>query len=254
MDRNRDFQGSSGIITGAGSGIGRAAAKVLAQRGAALTLADLAFPAVEELAAEIEGSGGLKPLCLKIDVTGEADVARLVEETRAAFGRIDFLVTSAGILRRTAFAQIEPAEWDLMMAVNLRGVFLCCQAVVPAMIAQGQGVIVNVASLAGRSTSILGGAHYTAAKHAVIGLTRHMARELGPQGIRANAFCPGGTLTPMVTDTTTPEARANIAAALPLRRFGRPEEQAQVIAFLLSEESGYMTGAAVDSNGGALML
>ena len=122
------------------------------------------------------------------------------------------------------------------------------------MIRQGKGVIVNVASLAGRSTSVLGGAHYTASKHGVIGLSRHIARELGPYGVRVNAFCPGGTLTPMVEQSSTPEEREANAARWPLRRWSAPEEQARVIAFLLSDDSGFITGACIDSNGGALMV
>jgi 3-oxoacyl-[acyl-carrier protein] reductase len=122
------------------------------------------------------------------------------------------------------------------------------------MIRQGKGVIVNVASLAGRSTSVLGGAHYTASKHGVIGLSRHIARELGPYGVRVNAFCPGGTLTPMVEQSSMPEEREANAARWPLRRWSAPEEQARVIAFLLSDDSGFITGACIDSNGGALMV
>jgi len=108
--------------------------------------------------------------------------------------------------------------------------------------------------VAGRSTSIFGGAHYTASKAGLLGLTRHLAREMGPHGIRVNAICPGGTLTPMVTETTTPEILAEVTTRIPLRRFAQPKEQAKVIAFLLSDDSSYMTGAAVDSNGGTLML
>ena len=189
-----------------------------------------------------------------MDVSAEAEVKSGVENTLSAFGRIDFLVTSAGILRRSKFADMPIAEWDLMMGVNLRGPFLCCHAVVPIMLKQGGGVIVNVASLAGRTASVLGGAHYTAAKHGVVGLTRHIARELGPSNIRVNAFCPGATLTPLVQRATPQEELDRIAAAMPIRRWSKPEEQARVIAFLLSEDSCFMTGACVDSNGGAVMV
>jgi 3-oxoacyl-[acyl-carrier protein] reductase len=228
MTNSRDFNGKCGIVTGAASGIGRAAALNLAHAGAGLSLAD-----IEENALKMQS---------------------LVDKTKASFGRIDFLVTSAGILRRTKFADMPIAEWDLMLAVNLRGPFLCCRAVVPIMIQQGGGVIVNVASLAGRTASVLGGAHYTAAKHGVVGLTRHIARELGPLGIRANAFCPGATLTPMVQRATPAEELDRIALGMPIRRWSKPEEQARVIAFLLSEDSNFITGACIDSNGGAVMV
>jgi NAD(P)-dependent dehydrogenase (short-subunit alcohol dehydrogenase family) len=172
----------------------------------------------------------------------------------AKFESIDFLVNSAGILRRTAFLEIPPAEWDLMLNVNLRGPFLYCKAAARCMVDQGSGVIVNVASLAGRSSSILGGAHYTSAKHALIGLTRHMARELSPKGLRINAFCPGATLTPMITNSTPAEEIEAVAAVIPRRRWATPEEQAAVIGFLVSDAAINISGACIDSNGGALMV
>lgn len=254
MQATQDFKGKFGIVTGAASGIGRATALRLAQLGAGLTLVDIDKALLKSLAGEIEALGGPRPQVEKVDVSAEAEVRTGVENTLSAFGRVDFLVTSAGILRRTRFADMPIAEWDLMMAVNLRGTFLCCHAVVPIMLKQGGGVIVNVASLAGRTASVLGGAHYTAAKHAVVGLTRHIARELGPSNIRVNAFCPGATLTPLVQRATPQEELDRIAAGMPIRRWSRPEEQARVIAFLLSDDSGFMTGACVDSNGGAVMV
>jgi 3-oxoacyl-[acyl-carrier protein] reductase len=202
MQATQDFKGKFGIVTGAASGIGRATALRLAQLGAGLTLVDIDKALLKSLAGEIEALGAPRPLVEKADVSAEAEVRTGVENTLSAFGRVDFLVTSAGILRRTRFADMPIAEWDLMMAVNLRGTFLCCHAVVPIMLKQGGGVIVNVASLAGRTASVLGGAHYTAAKHAVVGLTRHITRELGPSNIRVNAFCPGATLTPLVQRAT----------------------------------------------------
>ena len=222
--------------------------------GAGLALADIDVEGLDDVSARIERATGKRPLSMEVDVTVENDVALLVKSTQTKYRSVDFLVTSAGILRRTAFTELEPEEWDLMMAVNLRGPFLCCRAVVPAMIEKGKGVIVNISSLAGRSTSVWGGAHYTAAKHGVIGLSRHMARELGPIGIRVNAFCPGGTLTPMVLNSTTEKNRRAVEIKRPLRRWATPEEQARVIAFLLSDDSGFITGAAIDSNGGALMV
>ena len=219
-----------------------------------MAVVDLVEDALQILGKEIAASGARPPVVVKTDVSSEVDVDRMARVTLEAFGRIDFLVASAGIVRRTGFPDLVPSEWDLVMAVNLRGPYLCCRAVIPAMIQQGGGVIVNVASLAGRSTSVLGGAHYTASKHGVIGLSRHIARELGPYSIRVNAFCPGGTLTPMVEQNSSPEEREANAARWPLRRWASPEEQARVIAFLLSDDSGFITGACIDSNGGALMV
>ena len=244
----------SGIVTGAASGIGRAAALHLARLGARVCLVDLDGPALADVRTAVEGVGAPPPLMFAIDAADPTAVRRMVDETAAHFGRIDFLVNCAGILRRTAFTEMTIEEWDLMLHVNLRGPFLCCRAVVPHMRRQGGGVIVNVASLAGRSSSILGGAHYTAAKHGVVGLSRHMARELGPVGVRVNAFCPGATLTPMVTNTTSAAEIEAVAAVTPRRQWAKPEEQAAVIAFLISDAAANITGACIDSNGGALMV
>lgn len=140
------------------------------------------------------------------------------------------------------------------MDTNVRGLFMCNQFVVRAMLAQGGGTIVNVASVAGRSISLIGGVHYCAAKHAVIGITRHMARELCTRGIRANAFCPGATHTPMIHDNMSADELKDLEARIPLGRLATPEEQAGVIAFMLSDAASYLNGACLDSNGGSVML
>jgi NAD(P)-dependent dehydrogenase (short-subunit alcohol dehydrogenase family) len=177
-----------------------------------------------------------------------------VAEAAGVFSGVDFLVNCAGILRRTAFLDIPLQEWDLMMNVSLRAAFLYCRLAASHMVRRGRGVIVNVASLAGRTSSILGGAHYTAAKHAIVGLSRHMARELGPRGVRVNAFCPGATLTPMITRAADAGEIERIASILPRRQWATPEEQAAVIGFLISDAAANLTGACIDSNGGALMI
>jgi 3-oxoacyl-[acyl-carrier protein] reductase len=254
-DKQReDLAAKSGIITGAASGIGRATALNLAQAGAGLVLVDMTLEPLEDLAREIKEAGGKEPLALKVDVSDQSQVREMVQKAKDAFGSLDFMVNSAGILRRTSFTEIPAEEWDLMLAVNLTGVFYCCQEAAKVMIEQKSGSIVNVSSLAGHSTSILGGAHYTTVKHGVVGLSRHAARELGPNGIRVNAFCPGATITPMTETTAQKEERERACAATPLRRWAKPEEQASVIAFLVSDQSSFMTGACLDSNGGALMV
>lgn len=248
------IKGRFGIVTGAASGIGRAAAVHLARMGAGVALVDMDSAGLEETVSAIEQGTFSPSLVFGTDVTDESEVNRVVNETAAEFGAIDFLVNSAGILRRTPFLEIQPAEWDLMLNVNLRGPFLYCKAVARCMIDQGRGVIINVASLAGRSSSILGGAHYTSAKHAMIGLSRHMARELSPKGLRVNAFCPGATLTPMITNSTPAEEIEAVASTIPRRRWATPEEQAAVIGFLISDAAINITGACIDSNGGSLMV
>lgn len=249
------LEGQCGIVTGAASGIGRAAARHIAAMGADLLLVDLDAGRLEEAAFEIRQAAPERRVAAAFaDASHEAEVRRAVAEALSAFGAIDFLVNGHGILRRTAFADIATEEWDLMMAVNLRGCFLFCREVIPHLLRRGRGAIVNVASLAGRTGSILGGAHYTAAKHGLVGLSRHLAREYARQGIRVNAFCPGATLTPMTLTTTTPAELERVAAAIPRGRWASPEEQAGVIGFLLSEAAANITGACIDSNGGSLMI
>ncbi len=254
MSRTDILEGRFGIVTGAASGIGYATAIQLAKGGAQIAAVDIDNNGLDILAAAFDQENLPRPLIFPSDATKEQTAKRVIDEAFTTFGTIDFLVNSTGILRRTPFLDITLDEWDMMINVNLRGPLLFCKRVARIMADQKKGVIVNVASLAGRSSSILGGAHYTAAKHALIGLSRHMARELSPLGIRINAFCPGATLTPMTTEATTDEEVQTIANAIPRRKWASAEEQAAVIAFLVSDAAINITGACIDSNGGALMV
>ena len=253
MAEKMDFKGKFGIITGAANGIGRASALELYQRGAGLLLADIETEPLVSVADEISSGGG-RVIYLKTDVSREDQVKAMVDLAMQEFERIDFLVTSAGDLQQKGILEISLEEWDRVLGVNLRGLFMCCHQVAPIMAKQKSGAIVNVASLAGRSTSVLGGPAYTSSKAGVIGLTRHIARELAPLGVRANAFCPGATKTRMVTEANFPGGWEAIAGVTPLRRISEPSEQAKAVAFLAGDDSCYMTGACLDSNGGALML
>ena len=248
------IEGRFGIVTGAASGIGRAAAVHLARMGAGVALVDLDRQGLEQVRSRIGKHASVPVMIFPTDICDEAEAERVVAETAAEFGAIDFLVNSAGILERTPFLDISLQEWDRMLDVNLRGPFLYGRLAAIHMVGRGRGVIVNVASLAGRTSSILGGAHYTAAKHALVGLSRHMARELGPKGVRVNAFCPGATLTPMITRSTSTEEIEAIASAIPRRRWASPGEQAVVIGFLVSDAAANLLGACIDSNGGSLMI
>ncbi len=254
MNTLTEMNDRCGIITGAASGIGRATALYLSRMGAGVALVDIDNTGLQTTLSRIEAESSSPALAFVSDATDESAVHQVVDEAVATFGSIDFLVNCAGILRKTAFLDISLEEWDLMYRVNLRGIFICCQAVARQMVVQGSGVIVNVASLAGRSSSLLGGAHYTSVKHAIVGLSRHMARELTPRGLRVNAFCPGATLTPMVTHSTTPEEIEAVAGIIPRGKWAAPEEQAAVIAFLVSDAAANITGACIDSNGGSLMV
>lgn len=254
MDCSWDFKGYSGIVTGAASGIGAEVSLLLAKSGAALALADRnqsGLAAVNESCGKLSS---VEPLPLPVDISKPLDVERMVDETLQRYGKIDFLVTSAGVLYRSQFLDIELAEWDEVMASNVRGMFLCNQAVVKAMLKNGGGRIVNIASVAGRSISLIGGAHYATSKHAVVGLTRHMARELCKSGIRANVFCPGATHTPMIHDNLNAEQVEELEQRIALGRLASPDEQARVVAYLLSDAASYLNGACVDSNGGSVML
>jgi 3-oxoacyl-[acyl-carrier protein] reductase len=249
-----DLTGRCGIVTGAASGIGRAAAVQLVEMGADVSLIDLNGPGLDEAAKQIENGGYARPHTQQADAADEDAVKKMVSDAISRLGHIDFLINGAGILRRSEFSELETSEWDLLLGVNLRGPFLFCKAVSGHMIERGSGVIVNIASLAGRSSSLLGGAHYTTAKHGLIGLSRHLARELTPKGIRVNAFCPGATLTPMIQDRTSREELDRVAASIPRGKIATVEEQARVIGFLVSDAAINITGACIDSNGGSLMV
>jgi len=176
-----------------------------------------------------------------------------VADLQSRYGKIDFLVNNAGILYPTCIEELTPAEWQEVIDVNLTGVFHCSLAVFPIMKRQGDGRIVNISSSAGRSTSDLGGVHYTASKAGVLGLTRHFAKEGGPE-IRVNAVCPGLIETPMSARFGTPERLEEVRRRLPLKRLGKPEEVAALVAFLLSDNASYITGESVEIDGGELMI
>jgi NAD(P)-dependent dehydrogenase (short-subunit alcohol dehydrogenase family) len=249
----RRFDGRVAIVTGAGQGIGRAVAERLAADGAAVAVADLNAGTADDVVRSIASSGG-RAIAVRTDVTDPADAERLAAEAVAQLGRIDILVNNAGILRSTRAAEVTPEEWHLVVDANLTGSFLCARAAYPALRASGHGRIVNVASMAGRATSTLGGVHYTTAKAGVLGLTRHLAREWARDGITVNAISPGIVDTPMVRGSTDPERMTQVLASIPLGRLAEPAEIASLIAFLASDDAAYITGANVDIHGGELII
>jgi NAD(P)-dependent dehydrogenase (short-subunit alcohol dehydrogenase family) len=251
--RSGRFAQHTAIVTGAGQGIGRAIALRLAREGASVVVADLHAGHARATAAAIEAEG-LQARDVVVDVTDPADVRRMTASALQLYGGVDILVNNAGVLRSTAVAGISSEEWDLVLNVNLKGAFLCAQAVLDSMIARGGGRIVNMASMAGRATSTLGGAHYTAAKAGVLGLSRHLAREWASHRINVNAVCPGIVDTPMVRESVDEERMARVLAAIPFSRLAEPEEIAHLVCFLASDEAAYITGASVDIHGGEMII
>jgi len=245
-----DFLGRVAVVTGAAQGIGRATAELLIERGASVVLSDLDPARIAAAAAEL----GPNAIPAAGDISDPAAVSRLIGVALERWGRLDVLVTAAGILHPTRFSAIPLPEWRRTLDVNLTGVFLCMQAAAAPMMAQRYGRIVNLSSTAGKSVSTLGGAHYTASKAGVLGLTRAAAKELAPDGITVNAVCPGLIDTEMVRANVSPERLESYRASFPIHRLGAPVEVAAMICFLASEEAGYVTGAAFDITGGDLMV
>jgi 3-oxoacyl-[acyl-carrier protein] reductase len=234
------------IVTGAGSGIGRAIALKLAAEGYKVLVNDFRTEAAEAVAAEIGA------LACGGDVSNEADVLVMVAKAEASFGPVTHLINNAGHVHQGRFTELKVEEFDRMIAVHLRGTFLCTQAVLKGMLARGQGVIVNIASQLGQ----IGGielVHYSAAKAGIIGLTKALAREVSAQGVRVNAVAPGPINTPLVRSLSADWQRAK-AAELPLGRFGEPEEVAATVAFLCSPAASLFVGQTLGPNSGDVML
>jgi 3-oxoacyl-[acyl-carrier protein] reductase len=239
------------IVTGAGSGIGRAVAMRLANDGYRVTVNDIRPAEGEAVAAEIRSKNG-EAIAVGGDVASEDDVASIVAACKRAFGDPTHLVSNAGHVHQARFIDLSPADFDRMFAVHVRGAFLMARAVLPAMLVRKAGAIVNMASQLGQ----IGGVelvHYSAAKAAIIGLTKALAREVSAQGVRVNAVAPGPINTPLVR-SLSPEWRKAKAAELPLGRFGEPEEVAAAVAFLCSDQASLFVGQTIGPNSGDVML
>lgn len=250
MDAPQDFLGRVVLVTGAARGLGRAAAARFLARGASVAInvrdAERARSVVEELGGQSFAVPG--------DLSAPGVPEELVARTLDRFGRIDVLINNAALPLTTRFEHITADEWRRAVEVNLTAPFLLIQAVVPTMKTQQYGRIVNISSTAGRMVSTLGGAHYTATKTGLLGLTRAAAKELGVYGITVNAVCPGMIDTELTRETASPEQLERIARGFPIPRLGTAEEVADTICFAASEAAGYITGAVFDINGGDLMM
>ncbi len=243
-----DLEGKVAIVTGAGRGLGWAIAKRLADDGARLVIAEINWESAQEKALLLKKIGR-EALPIKVDVSKTNEVNHMVAQVLEKFGHIDILVNNAGILGPYFPVEEYPEElWDQVIAVNLKGTFLCCKAVIPVMKKQKKGSIVNIASVAGKEGNA-NMAPYSASKGAIITLTKTLGKELATWNIRVNAVSPALLETEM-TQSMTPEQRALLTAKIPMGRLGRPEEVAAVVKFLVSDEASFVTGQCYDISGG----
>jgi len=238
------------IVTGAGQGIGRSIALKMAQEGADVVIAEWNTETGTQTKKEVEALGG-RALYIKVDVANQKQVRNMVAEVLEAWGRIDILVNNAGFDRGATLLKVKEEDWDAVLGVHLKGTMNCIQAVVPHMIENGYGKIINISSIYGKSGGVAA-ISYSAAKAGIIGLTKSVARELGRYQINVNVVVPGLILTPTIAKMAE-KYRNMIIELTPLGRIGQPEEIANVVAFLASDEASFMTGATVEVSGGASM-
>jgi NAD(P)-dependent dehydrogenase (short-subunit alcohol dehydrogenase family) len=249
------LRGKVALVTGGASGIGRATALLFAHEGAGVSVIDLDEAGGVAVVQEIVDDGG-RAIYRRCDVSQSADCQHAVQDTVNVFGGLDVLFNNAGIIRRTTVLEISEAEWDRVMAVNVKSIFLLSKCAIPVMIERGGGVIVNTAS----GWGLVGGRNavsYCASKGAVVNMTRAMALDHGEQNIRVNCICPGDTDTPMLRDEARQLGEADDdflaeAADRPLRRIGRAEDVAQAVLYLASDAASFVTGTALVVDGGGL--
>ena len=240
------------VVTGGACGIGSATAKMLAKNGARVIIVDINKEECEKVANDILRLGGTAH-CLEVDITSLEDIKQLVDFASEEYGTVDILANCAGVSRLTNLLDISEDEWDFVLDVNLKGVFLVSQKILELMIKnKTKGSIVNVSSLAGKVGGLVVGAHYAASKAGVIALTKTMARFAAQYGINVNALAPGAVRTEMI-ETWPKEVMDKFISNVPLGRVAEPEEVSAIICFLVSPEARYITGEVVDVNGGALM-
>jgi len=260
-DMSRRLENRTAVVTGGGGGIGAAICRLFAEEGSRLAVTDLCWDAAEQVAEEIRQGGGVAA-AWAMDVAERVSVERVADEVESRLGPVAVWVNAAGVSRIVPFLECTEQVWDLTLRVNLKGTFLCCQAAIRRMLPHQQGVILNLSSQSGRT----GNSHYAAycaSKFGVIGLTQSLAIEFARQGIRVNALCPGVIFTPMweaqVPDYARKKAmppeqvRPYLENRIPMGRLGTPEDVAQMALFLASDDASYVTGQALNINGGWLM-
>jgi len=249
-----DLKGKVAIITGARRGMGRTHALTLAKAGAKVVVSDISLEECQKVVEEIGKAGG-GAIAVKCDVTKKNEVDEMVKKTVEKFGKVDILVNNAGICQFKPFLELTEEEWDRTLNINLKGYFLCVQAAAKEMEKQKSGAIVNIASVAmgQQGVGFPNIAHYCASKGGIVGLTEALAVELAPYNIRVNAISPGMIETPMIdTVKKDPKMMEAMLAKVPMHRVGKPEEVSNLVLFLASDQSSYMTGSTVVIDGGWL--
>ncbi|QYJ16595.1 Dihydroanticapsin 7-dehydrogenase [Rubrobacter xylanophilus DSM 9941] len=250
------LEGKVAAITGAASGQGRASAKLFASEGAKVVVADIDEDGARRAVEEINGAGG-EAIAVKVDVSREPEVEAMIERTVKEYGRLDVLFNNAGVgysasgrMKMASVVETPEKDWDAILAINLKGVAMGCKHAIPVMEEQGGGTIINNASI-NALVGLPGADAYTAAKGGVVALSRVLAVEWGPRGIRVNCICPGGVDTPMIAPVISDErVMQSMKQNTPLGRLARPEEIASVALFLASEEASYLNGAIIPVDGG----
>jgi 3-oxoacyl-[acyl-carrier protein] reductase len=243
-----ELSGRVALVTGAAQGIGAAVAETLFRRGGAVAVADVQVDLATQTSLAIDPTG-TRAVPVEVDVRSRESVVRAFEAAEEALGPVDILVNNAALTAQGSVWEISPDEWDDVLAVNLRGTLLCSQIAGPAMAARGFGRIINLASLAGQQGGTVAGAHYAASKAGILVLTKILAKELADKGVTVNAVVPAAIRGP-VMDTMPAERLAALERTIPVGRFGEAAEVAALVAFLCSSDAAYITGAALDINGG----
>jgi len=249
-----DLKGKAVIITGSRQGMGKADALAFAENGAKVTVADISQEECQLVVDEIEKNGG-QGLAVKCDVSNGKEVEEMIKKTVEKFGKVDILVNNAGICQFKPFLELTEDEWQKTLDINLKGYFLCAKAAAKEMAKQKSGAIVNIASVVmGQiGMGMAGLAHYSASKGGIAALTKTLALELAPHNIRVNTIAPGAIDTPMAASVKTdPKTLEQTLAMIPMRRMGKPEEIANAVLFLASNDSSYITGSIVVVDGGWL--